>query len=125
MGTKLANEIETPTKTIDVSLKKVDILQPEYPLSINELKEAFFSLHTNKSPGHDEISFDVIKSCFGSLSKLLLHIFSLSLKERIFADVLKTAKVTPISKAGDENDFGNYWPNDFGNLCFILFFQNT
>ena len=79
-------------------------------MSINELKDAFFSLQTNKSPGHDEISFDVIKSCFGSLSKPLLHIFRLSLEEGIFPDDLKTAKVTPIFKAGDENDFGNYRP---------------
>ena len=79
-------------------------------MSINELKDAFFSLQTNKSSGHDEISFDVIKSCFGSLSKPLLHIFRLSLEEGIFPDDLKTAKVTPIFKAGDENDFGNYRP---------------
>ena len=110
IGPKLASEIEKPAKTFDVYLKKVDVLQPEYPLSINELKDAFFSLQTNKSPGHDEISFDVIKSCFGSLSKPLLHIFRLSLEEGIFPDDLKTAKVTPIFKAGDENDFGNYRP---------------
>ena len=79
-------------------------------MSINELKDAFFSLQTNTSPGHDEISFDVIKSCFGSLSKPLLHIFRLSLEEGIFPDDLKTAKVTPIFMAGDENDFGNYGP---------------
>ena len=77
LGTKLPNEIEKPTKTFDVSLKKVNILQPEYPFSINELKEAFFS----KSQGHDEISFNVIKSCFGSLSKPLLHVFRLTLEE--------------------------------------------
>ena len=108
IGPKLASEIEKPAKTFGVYLKKVDVLQPEYPLSINELKDAFFSLQTNKSPGHDEISFDVIKSCFGSLSKPLLHIFRLSLEEGIFPDDLKAAKVTPIFKAGDENDFGNY-----------------
>ena len=34
---ELANEIKTPVKTLDVYLKKVDILQPEYPLSTNEL----------------------------------------------------------------------------------------
>ena len=79
-------------------------------MSINELKDIFLSLQTNKSPGHDEISFDVIKSCFGSLSKPLLHTFRLSLEEGIFPDNLKTAKVTPIFKAGDENDFGNYRP---------------
>ena len=77
-------------------------------MSINELKEAFFSLQTNKSPGHDEISFNVIKSCFGSLSKSLFHIFRLSLEEGIFPDDLKAAKVTPIFKAGDENNFGYY-----------------
>ena len=51
---------------------------------------------------------DVIKSYFGSLSKPLLHTFRLSLEEGIFPDNLKTAKVTSIFKAGDENDFGNY-----------------
>ena len=86
IGPKLASEIEKPAKTFDVYLKKVDVLQPEYPLSINELKDAFFSLQTNTSPGHDEISFNVIKSCFGSLSKPLLHIFRLSLEEGIFPD---------------------------------------
>ena len=85
-------------------------MQSEYPLSINKSKDAFFSLQTNKSPGHDEISFDVIKSCFGSLSKPLLHIFRLSLEEGISPDDLKTAKGTPIFKAGDENDSGNYRP---------------
>ena len=95
LGTKFAIEIETPTKTFEVYLKKVDILQLKYPLSIKELKEAFLSLQINKSPGHDEISFNV-KSFFGSLSKPLLHIFRLSLEEGSFPDDLKTAKVTPI-----------------------------
>ena len=110
IGPKLASEIEKPAKTFDVYLKKVFFLQPEYPLSINELKDAFFSLQTSKSSGHDEISFDVIKSCFGSLIKPLLHIFRLSLEEGIFPDDLKRAKVTPIFKAGNENDFDNYRP---------------
>ena len=72
---------------------------------MNKLKETAFSLQTNKSPGHDETSFYVIKTCFGSLSKRLLHIFRLSLQEGIFQDDLKTAKITPIFKAGDENHF--------------------
>ena len=79
-------------------------------MSINEVKDAFFSLQTNTSPVLDEISVDNIKSCFGSLSKSLLQIFRLSLEERIFPDDLKTAKVTPIFKVGDGNKFGNYRP---------------
>ena len=73
---------------------------------MNKLKQAFFC----KSPVHDEIRFIVIKSCFVSLSKPLLHIFRLSLEEGHFLDDLKTARVTPVFKAGDENDFGNYRP---------------
>ena len=79
-------------------------------MTINELKDAFFSLQTNKSPGHDGISFNVIKNCFGPLSAPLLNIFNLSLEKGIFPDELKMARVTPIYKTGDENDSGNYRP---------------
>ena len=67
-------------------------------------------METNKCSGHDEISFNVIKNCFGSLSKPLLHVFRLSLEKGIFPDALKIAKVMGAFKAGDENEFGNYRP---------------
>ena len=40
------------------------------PLSINELKNAFFSLNINKSPGHDGVSFNVIKNVLVSYVNL-------------------------------------------------------
>ena len=79
-------------------------------MTINELKGSFFSLQTNKSHGHDGISFNVIKNCFGPLSTPLLNIFILSLEKGIFPDELQIARVTPIYKTGDENDFGTYRP---------------
>ena len=79
-------------------------------MTINELKDAFFSLQANKSPGHDGISFNVIKNFFGPLSTPLLNIFNLSMEKGIFPDELKIARVTPIYKTGDENDFRNYRP---------------
>ena len=79
-------------------------------MTINELKDAFFSLQTNKSPGDDGIGFNVVKNCFGPVSTPLLNIFNLSLEKGIFPDELKIARVTPIYKTGDENDFGNYRP---------------
>ena len=33
-------------------------------LSMNELKEAFFSLEINKSLGYDDMSFNVLKKMF-------------------------------------------------------------
>ena len=41
-----------------------NVFQPEKALSINELKDAFYSPKTNKSPGYDDIS-SIIKRCFG------------------------------------------------------------
>ena len=83
---------------------------PDNPVSLNELKGAFFSLQINKSPGYDGISFNVVKECFGSLHKPLLHIFNLSIQKGVFPDELKIAKVTPVYKSNDETNLGNYRP---------------
>ena len=50
-------------------------------LSINELKDAFFSLKTNKSPGYDDISFNVLKIFFSSLCEPLKYLFNLSIEK--------------------------------------------
>ena len=68
----------------------------------------FFSLKTNKSPGDDGISFNVIRHCFRPLSTPLLSIFNSSLQTGIFLDELKIARVPPIYETGDENNFGNH-----------------
>ena len=62
-------------------------------ISMNELKDPFFSLKINKSPGYDEISFNVAKKCFSSLCEPLKYLFNLSIEKGIFPDDLKTAKV--------------------------------
>ena len=107
IGPRLAKKIETPAKTFETYLQKWNTIQPENLLTLNELKDAFFSLQPNRSPGHDEISFNVIKNCFGPLSTPLLNIFNLSLEKGIFPDELKIARVITIYKTSDENDFGN------------------
>ena len=70
---------------------------------MNELKEAFFSLKTNTSPGYDDTSFNVFRNCFGSLLKPLMAIFKLSQKG-CFPEELKIARVTSIYKSDDVNE---------------------
>ena len=89
-------------------IKEHESVQSECDLTVNELKEAFFSLKINKSSGYDGISFNVVKNCFGPLTKTLMCIFNLSLEQAIFPDDLKIARVTPVFKAGNENEVGNY-----------------
>ena len=49
------------------------------PLSIKELKYAFFSLKINKSPDHDAVSFNVLKKCLCEFCELLKYLFNLSI----------------------------------------------
>ena len=68
---------------------------PTDSFTINEVKEAFFSLKINKSPGCNEISFNVIKNCFSELSMPLKYLFDMSLESGIFPNKLKIARVIP------------------------------
>ena len=104
IGINMANKIPNASKPFDPYITKANTSMESQPLPINELKDAFFSLKINKSPGHDGVSFNVIKKCFGELG------VNLSIVKGIFPDDLKIAKVTPIYKAGNSSNVSNYRP---------------
>ena len=88
-------------------MKRVNTTLPSQSLSINELKDAFFfSLKTNKSPGTDEINFNVIKHCFGELCgpTYLIHHY----KVGVFPDLRKIAIVSPVFKTCDTAGISYY-----------------
>ena len=83
----------------------------DYYLTENNLcGNFFFSLKINKSPGYDDISFNVLKKCFSGLCEPLKYLFNLPIEKGIFPDDLKIAKVTPIYKADDKSNLSNYRP---------------
>ena len=59
--TNWANKIPNPSRPFDSYITKVNTSMESQPLSINELKDAFFSLKINKSPDHDGMDFNVIQ----------------------------------------------------------------
>ena len=75
IGPNLANKTDRRRKHFHEHLKEYQTCQPENVISVNELKDAFFSLKANKSPRYDDISFNVVKKYFGVLYRPLLHIF--------------------------------------------------
>ena len=79
-------------------------------INIKELREAFKSLLSNKSPGIDKISVNMIKEVYCVIKSVLLHIFNLSFEKGTFPDALKIAKVTPVFKSGDKLEVGNFRP---------------
>ena len=66
-------------------------------------------LNINKS-GIDNIGPNILKLAAPYISMSLIYILNLSIKTGIFPDSLKSAKVTPIFKAGDKSDPNNYTP---------------
>ena len=100
-------------------LKESDISFEEVTVSDEEIKIAFFSLNGFKSPGFDEINYDIVKQNFNSLLVPLKYIFDLSLKSGTFPEKMTMARVTPVFKSGDIND---KLPT---HICTSMLFKNT
>ena len=94
----------------DSYITKVYTIIESQLLSINELKDAFFSLKINRSPDHNGVSFNVIKKYFGKFCEPLKYLFNLSIVKRIFPGDLKIAKVTAIYKADSSSNVSNCRP---------------
>ena len=58
---ELASTIPTAKTTFKTYVKFVNSAKESNPLSINEFKDAFFSLRIHKSSDYDEISFTLLR----------------------------------------------------------------
>ena len=110
VGPNLADVIPKPNKKIESFLSGNYPIFKESPLTYDELKNAFTTLKTKTSPGFDEVSPDIVKFVFDEIAIPIKYIFNLSLKNGIFPEKLKIARVTPIFKSGEEELVNNYRP---------------
>ena len=60
IGLKLANDTPMATRSFETYIRKNNETMQDEPVTINELKDALFSLKINKSAGYNKISFNVI-----------------------------------------------------------------
>ena len=105
---ELTSKIPNAVIAIESYITKSHSIMETKQRSMNELKDAFFSLKIKKSPRYDDISFNVLKKCFSSLREPLNYLLNLSIEKGIYLDDFKSAKVTPIYKTGNKNDLSNY-----------------
>ncbi|XP_065652667.1 uncharacterized protein LOC136079922 [Hydra vulgaris] len=110
IGKELAGAIPEGKKSFKFFWKKSDSFMEESELLIDELRLAISMLKTNKSAGLDEVNPDVVKAVSDIIEKPLFKIFNLSLKNGIFPDQLKLAKIIPIYKGGDDSIKSNFRP---------------
>ncbi len=80
------------------------------PITKYELETEIRNLNPKKSPGYDGLSVKVIRSVTDVISEPLSYIFNLSFISGNIPDNLKTALITPVFKANENNEFKNYRP---------------
>ena len=104
----LGSKILNTSIPVNYFLNKSYFAMETKPLSMNELKDALYSLKSNKSPDYGDFSYNAIKNCFDSLCEPLKYLFNLSVKKSVFPEDLKMTRVTPIYKGKDSSDVSNY-----------------
>ena len=110
VGPNLAKSITKSKNSFTSYIKSKPSYFEHTELTMKELDLAFSVLKTNKSPGYDDISSNVIRNCYENIKPVLFHIFSKSINTGIFPDALKIAKVLPVFKSGDDFLLSNYRP---------------
>ena len=92
---------------------------------MNELKDAFYSLKSNKSPEDGDISYNVIKKCFDRLCQPKQYLFEkgvfLSIEKGVFLDNLKMTEVSPLYKGEESNDVSTLECQMSVLLAYLLF----
>lgn len=82
----------------------------EIVCTVGEVAAKLDSMDPNKSAGSDGFLPKVMKNVKDGLASHLQQIFNVSLETGEVPDDMRIANVTPIFKAGDSNNSGNYRP---------------
>ena len=80
------------------------------PVTDEEIIEIVKDAKTKYSKDHDSIDMSLVKLVIPYIVKPLKHIFNISLQNGVFPDRMKIARVIPIFKTGDLQEFSNYRP---------------
>ena len=98
--------LSTPTKSFNFSYVSCIFVE-------RELK----SLKRRKAAGCHDLPPGILKDAAYALSSPLTHLINLSLTTGLVPNKWKIAKVTPIHKKGNTNDYNNYRPISVLNTC--------
>ena len=92
IGPNLTSKISKDQEGFEKYLANCNTVMNDAPLTDEEVRNAFYSLKTNKSPGFDDISFNAI-NVFEFIVEPLRYIFSNSLAQGIFLEEMKIAQI--------------------------------
>ena len=114
---------------ISTSISHLSML-PEYathelfklsPVSCTDIKKIIMSMPSNKTPGPDKVSLNVLKDCLPVILGPITNIINCSFATSTFLDDWKLAEVIPLLKDGDHEVASNNRPlsllNTVSKIC--------
>ena len=111
---KFRNFIWEKPRTLSRSTKNFNFSYVSRIFLERELK----SLKRRKAAGCDNFPPEILKDAAYALSSPLTHLINLSTETTgLVPNKWKIAKVTPIHKKGNTNDYNNYHPTSVLNTC--------
>ena len=112
IGPSLANSIKSPENKSYKDYLKQNILSvfTFNTVTSEHILKCINKLKSKSSFGHDGLSSIHLKYISHEIVPVLTHIINQSLCTGIFPDTLKTAKITPVFKKGDQHITDNYRP---------------
>ena len=97
--------------------KSQDVLFRIPNISYDFVYKQIKSMSNTKATGLDNIGIKLLKAGINEVTPHITDICNLSIDTGIFPDNWKKARVVPIFKSGDPNDFGNYRPISVLPIC--------
>ena len=121
VGPSLANNIPRSNDVFTRYLSdKVEDTLFLKPVTEEEIIKLVNNTKHKKSKDHDDIDMCLFKKIIPHLVTPLEHIFNTSLQKGVFPEGMKLARVIPLFKNGDMNDFTNYRP-----ISLLSVFKNS
>ena len=110
IGPKLASEINNNGENHQRYLTGTDKRFELHPTNSNKVFSLLNKLDKSKATGLDNISARLVRECADIISVPICDIFKQSIRQGIFPDDWKNARVTPLFKQGDRGNVNNYRP---------------
>ena len=90
-----------------------DFPMPQFmfqPVSCEKVKQVLMSMPSNKAPGYDRISINVLKDCYVHILPTITGLINASFSQEVFPRSWKKAEIIPQPKEGDHEIAGNNRP---------------
>jgi hypothetical protein len=119
------NRKEKITRELDKIKQTPTRTNLDNPITISEIMQAVTNLKTNKAPGKDGITSEIIKASIPSISSVVYKLFNAILQSGNYPTQWKDGINVPIFKNGDPNNPNNYrgitLNSSFGKLfCQVI-----